>query len=140
MKLTYRGVQYDYQPTSVDFVDSGLSGQYRGQRVNFTYPRHVPVPQTVATLRYRGVTYSTTANGGTKVMVQSAHPEMAPGEKPIVVALPLATQLRRLNDSESTKVHVENIRKRLQHRIEVAKATGNEKLLHQLEDEMQMFA
>lgn len=140
MKLTYRGVHYDHQPTPVDMVDRGLSGHYRGQQVNFAYPRHVPVPQVAATLQYRGVRYGTTINGGIEAVAQTAHPEMAVGEKPVAVALPIATHMRNLHDSESTRVHLENIRKRLQHRIEVAKAAGNESLLHQLEDEMRSFA
>ncbi len=140
MRLSYRGASYNYQPTPVDLIDSGVSGQYRGQRYNVAYPRHVPVPQTVAKLKYRGVAYESTATGGVKAIAPGVHPELAPGERPIAVPLPLANQVRRLQLDDSAKVHLETIRKRLQHRIEVAKALGDETLLRQLEQEMRQFA
>lgn len=146
MKLSYRGAHYDHQPTPVDMVDSGVSGQYRGQQLRFTYPRHVPVPQPVANLKYRGVAYQTTATGGANPLAQSsgtvagAHPELSAGERPVSIDLPLAAQVRRLQASELARVHLENIRQRLQHRIEVAKAKGDTRLLHELEREMQRFA
>jgi hypothetical protein len=43
----------------------------------------------------------------------------------------------RLQAMRQTKeVHRQNLRKNLEHRLEVAKAQGDEKLIHQLEAEM----
>lgn len=37
---------------------------------------------------------------------------------------------------QAKEVHRQNLRKNIEHRLEVAKAQGNEKLIHQLEAEM----
>ncbi|MGL6136104.1 MAG: DUF4278 domain-containing protein, partial [Planktothrix sp.] len=60
MKLTYRGHQYESFLSPMDTVESELTGKYRGQSVQFHYPRHVPVPKTSHPLKYRGVSYSST--------------------------------------------------------------------------------
>ncbi|NJO44128.1 MAG: DUF4278 domain-containing protein [Cyanobacteria bacterium CRU_2_1] len=136
MQLSYRGVHYHYQPTPVDLVDSGISGRYRGQKVNFTYPRHVPLPQPVVELTYRGVTYRTTASGGVEPVALTDRNTVSVGQ---TVPLPLASQVRRLTNNGVIEVHRQNIQRRLQHRIEVAKTNGDESLLRQLEHEMQLF-
>jgi hypothetical protein len=137
MRLSYRGTHYHFQPTPVDLVETGVSAKYRGQQYNLSYPRHIPVPQTAATLKYRGVAYQTTETGTIRSIAPAVRSAVAAGR---AVPLPLATQVRRLLPEEAAKVHQETIRQRLQHRIEVAKARGDEQLLHQLEDEMHRFA
>jgi hypothetical protein len=139
MKLSYRGTSYSYQPTPVDMVDRGISAQFRGQQYNLSYPRHIPVPQSVATLKYRGVSYRTTETGEIQPIAAGARQVTALAGKS--VSLPLVTQVRRkLLPEDAQKVHQETIRQRLQHRIDVAKARGDEQLLHQLEDELHRFA
>jgi hypothetical protein len=136
MKLSYRGVQYQYQPASVDMLTTEISAKFRGHRYNPSYPRHIPTPQPVAALKYRGVAYQTTETGEIQ-MVSAARPAVTPAK---AVPLPLATQVRRLLPEEAARVHQETIRQRLQHRIEVARSRGDEQLLHQLEDELHRFA
>jgi hypothetical protein len=136
MQLSYRGAHYRYQPTPVDLVDSGVSARYRGQQYHLSYPRHIPIPQTVASLKYRGVAYQTT-DTGSRTIAPAVRSAVATGK---AVPLPLSTQVRRLLPAEAAKVHQETIRQRLQHRIEVAKARGDEQLLHQLEDELHWYA
>jgi hypothetical protein len=49
--------------------------------------------------------------------------------------------MNRLEASKKAhEVHRENIRKSLQHRLQVAKAKGDEKLIRQLEAEMKYFS
>lgn len=139
MRLSYRGAVYHHEPTSIDRVDSGISGQYRGQTCNFAYPRHIPVPQAAVALNYRGVSYQTIETGDI-ASAPATHPELISGEQAVVVRLPLRSYARRLQTSEITAVHLENIRQRLQHRLDVAKASGDTNLLHELEKEMHLFA
>lgn len=140
MRLSYRGVHYHHQPTPVDLVDSGTLGQYRGQQVNFSYPRHIPVPQPVIRMKYRGAEYCTTPTGGTQSIPHPhLHPEMALGEQGVFVPLPLASKVRRVESPDLNNTHLENIRKRLQHRIEVARAKGDKALLSQLEQENRLL-
>lgn len=59
MKLTYRGVSYDYAPnTTPQKAPSVASGVYRGQAVEFQPLAEVPA-QPVANLMWRGVPYRT---------------------------------------------------------------------------------
>lgn len=140
MRLSYRGAQYDHEFTPVDLVDSGISGQYRGQTFNFAYPRHIPVPQATVRLKYRGIAYQTTATGSVASVPATAHPELAPGEQAMAVPLSLKSRVRQMQTSEISKTHLESIRQRLQHRMDVAKAKGDTNLLHELEKEMHLFA
>lgn len=139
MRLSYRGVQYDDESIPVDLVDRGIYGQYRGQSIAFTYPRHIPVPQATVRLQYRGLAYQTTATGGV-VPVATVHPEIAPGEQAVAVPSSLRSRVRQMQASEVTKVHLASIRQRLQHRIDVAKAKGDATLLNELEKEMHLLA
>lgn len=148
MQLSYRGNHYTYEPASVDMVDSGVVGVYRGQTFPITYPRHIPVPQSVHTLTYRGASYRTTATGGIapvtqpqeqkRSVAQSApvQPTYIQRSKPVSVPSNLRWS-SNVQSIEYDKVHRSNIQRRLQQRIEAAKARGDLKLLNLLEHEMQ---
>lgn len=74
MKLTYRGVNYDYNPPEVDMASSNEVGQYRGLEWRFRNPQKVPVLQPNLNLVYRGVAYQTG--------VQEQEPVSAPADIP----------------------------------------------------------
>jgi hypothetical protein len=131
MKLSYRGVQYDYNPQPVELTEGEVSGQYRGSHFKFGYPRHIPVPQPILNLKYRGVAYRTTETGGT----EAVRPAVRREEPVSVYARPVLTTKQALM-SEVARIHRENIQRRLQHRIEVAREKGDQLLLNQLEQEM----
>ncbi|NJN86898.1 MAG: DUF4278 domain-containing protein [Leptolyngbyaceae cyanobacterium SL_7_1] len=59
MKLTYRGVSYDYTPPTVEFSDSNTVGKYRGLDIRFRNPVKDPVQQPTLDLVYRGVAHQT---------------------------------------------------------------------------------
>lgn len=58
MKLTYRGITYDYNPPRVVCGSTYAKGRYRGVPVNFQ-ALEVPVVKPSYTLKYRGVAYCT---------------------------------------------------------------------------------
>jgi hypothetical protein len=66
MKLSYRGVSYDYNPPTVETADAGSGGKYRGLDWRFRNLKKPPILQPTVNLTYRGVSYqsgaSTTAN------------------------------------------------------------------------------
>jgi hypothetical protein len=62
MKLTYRGTEYDYQPTVVDVQRGEIIGSYRGQAVESHHLINPPVLQPKVNLKYRGVNYNTQEN------------------------------------------------------------------------------
>lgn len=137
MKLCYRGVEYDYNPVSVEMKDSGMTGCYRGRTLTFSYPSHVPVPQPVARYTYRGVGYTTTAQGHPQPLSVSAETEV---RQPVFQSIKGADspmmQARRHLLMEATSAHRTNMQRSLDHRIAVAKAQGNERLVQQLEEEL----
>ncbi len=137
MKLCYRGVDYDYNPPSLEVRDSELTGCYRGRSMNFSYVSHIPVPQPVATYTYRGVSYSTNSQG-------QVQPPTVLERQPVFQAKRMAAgrgfTARRHLLREAAEAHRVNIQQSIQHRIEVARAQGNDQLLQQLEDELHQIA
>jgi len=57
MKLTYRGVSYDYNPPVVDVEDTNDMGKYRGVDIRFRSTKKAPVHQPTLDLVYRGAAY-----------------------------------------------------------------------------------
>jgi hypothetical protein len=59
MKLTYRGVQYDYNPPVTETQPTAAVGKYRGVDVRFRTVTKNPVHPLKVDLMYRGVPYTT---------------------------------------------------------------------------------
>ncbi len=135
MKLCYRGVEYDYTPPALEVTESEILGQYRGRSLRFSYAKHIPFPQPVAELKFRGSAYRTDTQGA-----------VSPTESVRNVGLKVAStdgsmaQARRQLLQESARIHQNNIRRTLEQRIEAARSRGNDSLLRQLEDELHQFA
>ncbi len=102
MKLTYRGIDYNYVPPVVGTHKTGLTGKYRGADVNFTAADPILYGYS-ADLKYRGIAYA----------VGNAAPvEVTPeGTANAVPPLPLSLdeRMRRL-----VVRHLDNIRRREQ--------------------------
>ncbi|WP_072015992.1 DUF4278 domain-containing protein [Leptolyngbya sp. KIOST-1] len=138
MKLCYRGVDYDYNPPSLEVRESELTGHYRGRPLRFSYVRHLPVTQPIGNYTYRGVSYSTNCHG------QIQPPVAVPQRQPVFQAghgtASRGLQARRHLLREAAEAHRVNIQRSIQHRIEVARIQGNDQLLRQLEDELHQTA
>lgn len=57
MKLTYRGVSYDYNPPVVESNLTDDVGKFRGVDIRFRTGKKAPVQQPTLDLVYRGVAY-----------------------------------------------------------------------------------
>jgi hypothetical protein len=84
MKITYRGVSYEYNPPAVEYGDLSQSGKYRGLDIRFRNPKKVPVLQPTLDLLYRGVAYTANPVEETEAIestepVASATPATASG-------------------------------------------------------------
>lgn len=139
MKLCYRGVEYESTLPSLEVKESEVTGCYRGRTVHFSYVSHVPVPQPVANLTYRGVHYATTAQGS----IQSAAPA-AELRQPVFQGVKATDnpvmKARRHLLMEAAEAHRTNIERSLNHRMAIAKAQGNDSLVQQLEEELHQLA
>jgi hypothetical protein len=135
MKLCYRGVKYDYSPPSIEVKESELTGRYRGRDIHFSYVSHIPVPQPVANLTYRGVGYTTTTQGQVVSPIpqteqrQSVFQGIKTADHPVLKA-------RRHLLIEAADAHRISIQRSLDHRLAVAKSQGNDRLVRQLEEEL----
>lgn len=58
MKLTYRGISYEYNPPAVETVTGVAVGKYRGLDIRFRHRKKAPVMQPHYNLTYRGVKYN----------------------------------------------------------------------------------
>ncbi len=65
MKLTYRGVAYDYNPPQVEYGDPTQVGKYRGVDIRFRTIKKEPVQQPTLDLLYRGAAYTTNSTDST---------------------------------------------------------------------------
>lgn len=131
MKLTYRGVSYEPQNSALDLDVLDQVGTYRGQSIQFRYPRHIPVPTHIHDLMYRGVAYR---NDGTRPTVPTAV-KPAPMRSLDLTRSTALWSTRAELLTMAHRIHRDNLLQRLNHRIEVARAQGNESLLAQLEEE-----
>lgn len=136
MKLSYRGTEYEYTPASLEVKESEITGCYRGQPIHFAYTSHVPVPQPVSHLVYRGVHYSTPGAG----------PVLAPSPVPATVGNlavadnNLGRRARHQALREAAEIHRSNVQRSLEHRILVARSQDNQWLIQQLEQELHQLA
>jgi len=124
MRLYYRGTGYDLDPSTLEIPESSVTGYYRGHAFNLKYPKHIPVTQPGRNLNYRGTAYCVLATGELETLV-------APALR--------VTATRSLHSSRQSlaEVHRNNIYRTLQHRLKVARASGDRYLIQQLEQEMQ---
>lgn len=65
MKLTYRGVTYDYNPPTVAVTNSELVGKYRGLDWRFRNLEKPAILQPTVALKYRGVAYGNVEESAT---------------------------------------------------------------------------
>jgi len=57
MKLSYRGISYEYNPLEVETTQSGVAGKYRGLDWRFRHLNKSPMLQPSDNLKYRGIIY-----------------------------------------------------------------------------------
>jgi hypothetical protein len=74
MKLTYRGVSYDYNPVSIETTEAEVAGKYRSRDWRFRNLKKPPVLVPTANLTYRGVAYHQ----------QETIPSVKPVEVPVI--------------------------------------------------------
>ncbi|NEO17884.1 MAG: DUF4278 domain-containing protein [Moorea sp. SIO4A1] len=52
MKLRYRGLSYDVQPSLLEVTEGEIGGIYRGQNWRYNYPKYVAKSSSVNPLTY----------------------------------------------------------------------------------------
>ncbi|HAX85168.1 MAG TPA: hypothetical protein DCY91_02640 [Cyanobacteria bacterium UBA11370] len=134
MKCSYRGVSYEENAASTLEVTEGeIGGTYRGHNWRVHYLRHIPEPAPVHDLKWRGVAYRT----GQPKVIESI--PVVSSVATVAVKRSLTRQQRKKVLDEIATMHLKNIQRSLEHRLEVAKANGDENLVRVLEKESEQM-
>lgn len=135
MRLSYRGAHYETELPTFQMLDGDVIGKYRGQnlKLRYSYPKHIPVPQTPLDLKYRGVAYSTHRPMDVDELIAAQSTTIAASQP-----TPLQNVRQRvLKEVEET--HRTNIYRSLERRLQVAKNLGDQNLIGLLESELQQI-
>jgi hypothetical protein len=141
MKFRYRGAEYQdlvaaNEPLEANHVTESYSAQYRGQAYQVSRPNQVP-SQAASGLAYRGAPYRVTATGQTETLSPRERAAMGrPTPNPVRVQSPLAVHTRDHLADTTSQVHRKSIANYLEHRMRIARAKRDLKLMNQLEAEM----
>lgn len=128
MKLLYRGNSYEQSETScLEVRETEIAGKYRGHNWQHKLPKHIPQHQPKMYLQYRGVAYSTSS--GLKVSSELSKCSYVSVEN----------KYAKLVTNNTEEIHLENLRRNLERRLEVAKANNNYDLIEMLEKECQQL-
>ncbi|HEY9748977.1 MAG TPA: DUF4278 domain-containing protein, partial [Allocoleopsis sp.] len=116
MRLSYRGAHYETELPTFQMLEGDVIGKYRGQnlRLQYPYPKHIPVPQTPLDLKYRGVAYSTHRPMEVDDLIASQSATASSQPTPLQ-----NVRQRVLKEVEET--HRTNIYRSLERRLQVAK-------------------
>lgn len=135
MQYTYRGVSYDRTPLSLEVTEGEIGGSYRGQAWRKHYPRHVLELKPKPPLQYRGVAY-----GQRPAIATQTGPRIACQTEPLRYASAPNNTESATRYNLAQQIHLENIRRHLEHRIQVATAKGDRQLIAVLKRESQQLA
>ncbi|WP_017319116.1 arginine synthesis PII-interacting regulator PirA [Mastigocladopsis repens] len=132
MKLTYRGVDYESNPLTLEPTARTLSGKYRGRTWKRNYLRHISQTQATAELKYRGVSYYIGDPLQVEFMIRAKHHSNTAS----------AAQVGKYkkNGGELAETHLTNIRRNLESRLLAAREKGDQDLIRLLEDEAKQIA
>ncbi len=126
MKLSYRGVNYEYSAPSLEVTEGEILGKYRGVGWHCHTLKEIPVPQSNTALTYRGVNYETNPSvGGCRSL---------PGRSMLSGRVPVSSRSLAVRQAID-EVHRTNLRRNLERRLQAAKARGDEQLVSLLEAE-----
>lgn len=147
MQYSYRGVEYNHVPPSLEFTETEIIGHYRGTPSRRRQYATTNLHQSTHAMKYRGVDY------GQDVSAPNTHWEQTSAQTPKVPdvvpqSISVGTsmnysrpsgQLGIREVSELEKVHNTFIRQTLEHRLAVARRKGDEGLIQMLEQEQHQF-
>jgi len=102
-------------------ANGGIYGKYRGSSWHSGFVRQIPVPQTVFMGRYRGIPTG----------LQAAEDKTLP----VVPKLMVSEQKHQV-----MQIHLDNIRRSAEHRLQVAQVRGDQQLVHAIELELTSFS
>ena len=116
MKFSYRGVNDQETPAMLEITERQICRMSQGQKREFRYVRHIPEPLPMTKQHFRSCVDDTT--------LAAPVPDQT---------LPRCDKFEALD--ELMHSHLRNIQRSLEHRIQVAKSSGDKNLVRLLEAE-----
>lgn len=121
MRLSYRGVSYEYSPPTLEVTEGEIQGKYRGTPWKCHTLAEVPVPRSPQASENPKSVYSQQDFS----QIEQTQPSQS---QPICLTFNVLQQLKR--------IHKANIDRSLEHRMQVAIDRGDKQLLQVLESEL----
>ena len=141
MESTYRDNNYESNQFNVELVEGEIGVEHQGTNWKQKYPRHIRVPQPKIDLNYRGV--ESTSDDPIDQEANLLHREYiaansvaVPGKNEVV---PTKTSRQQVLE-ELNQTHLNNLRRNLERRLQVAREKGDENLIRLLEAEFEQIA
>lgn len=133
MKFCHRGANYNDAPSMLEVTEREIGNMCRGQKREFPYIRHIPEALPLSNRQFRSITYCT---------AQPTAPESTVAAPRVVTVSDrtLLTCKKREILDELMNSHLQNIQRSLEHRLQVARAKGDQKLVRLLEAESKQMA
>ena len=135
MKCNYRGVSYECSLIPVEVQTGELGGKYRGVPWRRYQPKSTSMSQNFSQLKYRGVAYCI---GDRQKNQQQEEDAIRLQERFAVTNHKLKNSFK--SRDELTKIHLSNIHKNLERRLQLAKHRGDTNLIYLLEEEAKQIA
>ena len=140
MKLNNRAFNYEPNLSNIELTESEIVDKCQATDGKQKYPRHIPVPQPKIELKSPGVECST----GDLIDIEAnqlrqnyiADDSVAVPRKNEVV---LTKTKRQQLLEELNNVHLNNLRRNLERRLQVAREKGDENLIRLLEAEFEQL-
>jgi hypothetical protein len=129
MKLIYRGIKYEHTPEAVEVITEGVCGKYRGAEWKCHYPKYTPVTKHAAELKYRGASYYSGNPQEVEELKQRKKLNFIFAKNDQVFLS------NRRKNNQLAEIHITNLQRNLQRRLEVARQRGDENLIRILEEE-----
>ena len=127
MRLSYRGVNYEYTVPTLEVTEGEILGKYRGTGWHCHTLNETPVPRANMELSYRGVHYETNPAAG-------ACGNLAFRSEPLATRASVSSRSVAVR-KQIDDVHRTNLKRNLDRRLQAAKARGDEQLVSLLEAE-----
>jgi hypothetical protein len=132
MRLSYRGIDYEKEIPILDANENQIGGKYRGQDWYYRYPRHIPQLKPKLYRQYRGTAYST-------YPIAKEGDSFAPQWNETGIYSSVAIFSKTVVSDEVSQIHLENMRRNLERRLQAARKSGDENLIELLEQESQQL-
>lgn len=132
MKFSDRSISYESHPPDLELTQCEVGNKFRGTSGRQKYPRHIQATEP-KDLKYREVGDCT---GSTEDVEGST--SIAPENKNNQAALTKSSRQQVLEELHD--IHLSNIRRNLEHRLQVAREKGDQSLIRILEAEFEQIA